>query len=133
MPAEADTAPMSREQFVLTNTQLFSEMMTDVFLGPDGVNALAGFAETIQDRTRKAGREFTAFVNDKFKDDAHRREHELTRLADMSRSMFKRITELKEDVAKLKANGNDRQRRLKAGTTMGYLRSQCEAIENLML
>jgi len=133
MPATQASAPMRRELLVLRDTQTFTELMKDTFLGPQGVQCLSDFVEGIEERARNASREFSAFLKDHFKGNPRRRETELTRLADASRTILKCIAEMKEEVARLKKNENNTSLRLSAGSKMGFLRAYCEAFENLVL
>lgn len=129
----ATTIAQTRERFVLENANFFTLSMRDEFLGPDGIKDFEAFARGIEGRAREASREYTTFLNDRFKDDVGKREQALTSHADHARSILSNIAQFKVHVASLKIAPDNRPKRLEAGRIMGYLRAQCEAMENLII
>jgi len=125
---------MTREAYVLTGADVFTRVMQNEILGPDGIKDLEEFLKGIEERSRKASREYTEFLNRTHeKSQAYQKEAALTSHANHARSIASHIAKMKGSVEAAKIDYDNPRLRLECLAMMGYLRCQCEAMENYIL
>lgn len=130
---EARVRGMTREQYVLSGADVFARAIQDEILGPEGIKDLENFLGGIEERARNASREYVEFLNRTFeKSKAYEKEAALTNHANHARSVASHIAKMKGSVEAAKINYDNQRLRLECLAMMGYLRSQCEAMENFI-
>ncbi len=120
------------EQYVLTNTNFFVEMVqNDFFSDPKvGISKLAVYADNAEQLLKDASREMQDFIKEKFEND----ETLLTAHAARMRSAGANILLLKQGVVPaLKIDHDNPKFRAIGLQIFGYIRAEIEATKNFIM
>lgn len=120
------------EQYVLTNTNLFFEMVHDEFFNDpkQGIEQLETYANHAKQLLNDASREMQDFIKEKFENDTDL----LTKHADRMRTAGANVLLLRDGlVPALKVDKDNPKFRALALQTFGYIRAEVEATKNIII